>query len=396
MKIGNHDVLIPTGAELDPMASAAVEQPIVAEVSKDDSTSRRYEPSTRECERRARQMENTPATLLQGHRKFTWFKSAKTLPSEYEAFTVGQRSSPLRWLHVGWPLRFEDGSEPFSEASTALRCTDWEAYRDPSQLWQRPYVATTNHEQQAFGRILDAVLTTEVAQGMRADWREQVLGTYLAAWPFVHYSEFLALCYVVREALSDTISFAYAFEASDKMRYSQNLVTAILELGGRCPGFSDEAARPAWESDPILVPLRELLEQVCASRDSMEVVVAIDLLLEPLLGTLVKQDFFALNAASNGDPVTPILIANEQADAKRHLDGALGLARLAIADERHGAANQRQLAAWREQWSMPVDRAAQALQGLFHIEGITVSQPFDASLRRASQVQRAAWASLGM
>ena len=91
-------------------------------------------------------MEHTPATLLQGNRKFTWFKSAKSSPSEYEAFTVGQRSSPLRWLRVGWPLRFEDGSEPFSEASTVIRCMDWEAYRDSSQLWQRPYVAATNHD----------------------------------------------------------------------------------------------------------------------------------------------------------------------------------------------------------------------------------------------------------
>jgi len=341
-------------------------------------------------------MENTPTALLQGNRKFTWFKSAKSSPSEYEAYTVGQRSSPLRWLHVGWPLRFEDGSEPFSEASTAIRCADWEIYRDSSQLWQRPYVAATNHEQQAFGRILDSVLTAEVAQGMNARWRDQVLGTYLAAWPFVQYGQFLALCYVVREALSDTISFAYAFEASDKLRYSQNLVTAILELEGRCPGFNDKAARPAWESDPILVPLRELLEQVCSSRDWMEVVVAIDLLLEPLVGTLVKQGFFALNAASNGDPVTPILVANEQADAKRHLDCAVALVKLAISDEQHGAANRRQLEGWRQKWTAPINRAARALEGLFKINGITVSQPFDASLNRATQVQRAAWASLGM
>ncbi len=32
-------------------------------------------------------------------------------------------------------------------------------------------------------------------------WRDQVLGTYYAAWPFVEYGEFLCLSYAVREAL---------------------------------------------------------------------------------------------------------------------------------------------------------------------------------------------------
>ena len=58
---------------------------------------------------------------LEGHRGFTWFKPQKQRPTEYESYTVGLQSSPKQWLHVGWPCRFEDGREPFSEASTALR-----------------------------------------------------------------------------------------------------------------------------------------------------------------------------------------------------------------------------------------------------------------------------------
>lgn len=339
-------------------------------------------------------MEQNSAASLEGNRKFSWFKSAKSSPSEYEAYTVGQRSSPLRWLQVGWPVRFEDGSEPFSENSTAIRSVDWEVYRDASQLWQRPYVAATNHEQQALGRILDTVLTTEVVERMNPRWRDEILGKYLAAWPFVEYGQFLAMCYVVREALSDTISFAFAFEASDKMRYQQNLAMAILELQGRCPNFSDKAARPAWETDPILVPLREVVEQICASKDWVEIVVAIDLVLEPLIGTLIKQNFFALNAACNGDPVTPVLIANEQADAKRHLDCATALAKLAMTDPKHGPANRKQLEIWRTKWSGKVNSAAQALQGLFKIDGIVIAQSFEVSLNSATNVQSAAWASL--
>ena len=33
-----------------------------------------------------------------------------------------------------------DGRAPWREESTALRHPDWFAFRDPAQLWQRPYV----------------------------------------------------------------------------------------------------------------------------------------------------------------------------------------------------------------------------------------------------------------
>lgn len=340
-------------------------------------------------------MDSTQSTALEGNRKFAWFKSAKSSPSDYESYTLGQQSSPSRLLHVGWPLRTDEGGEPFSESSTAICCLAWEGHRDPSQLWQRPYVASINHEQQTLAKLLDSVLTAEVVRGMNPSWVKNVLGKYLAAWPFVEYGQFLALCYVVREALAETLTFAYAFEAADKMRYSQNIVMAILEFEEKASGYSDSAARPAWESDPVLVPLREVLEQICASKDWVEIVVAIDLVLEPLIGTLVKQEFFSLNAAYNGDPVTPLLLASERADAKRHLDSAVALARHAIADTQHGSANRRQLLAWGDKWSTKVGGAAQALQGLFRIDGITVRQPFEASLKRATQVQQAAWAALG-
>jgi methane monooxygenase component A beta chain/propane monooxygenase small subunit len=257
-------------------------------------------------------------------------------------------------------------------------------------------VASINHEQQTLGRLLDSVLTADVIAGINPSWASNVLGKYFAAWPFVEYGQFLAFCYVVREALAETLTFAYAFEASDKLRYSQNIVIALLELQGKRSGFSDQAARPAWESDPVLVPLREMLEQIYASNDWVETVVAIDLVLEPLIGTLVKQEFFALNAPHNGDPVLPLILGSERADAKRHLESAVALATHVLADPQHGAANRKQLAAWREKWFAKADRAANALQGLFAIDGISVRQGFEPSLTKARQARTAAWASLNI
>ena len=160
---------------------------------------------------------------------------------------IGQQSSPRRGLRVGWPVRFDDGREPFTETSTAIRCSNWEGYRDPAQTWQRPYVAGLNHEQQTLGRLLESTLAEGLADGSIRCGRTRSLAN---TWPhgrFVEYGEFLSLCYVVREALAETITFACAFEAADKMRYAQNLAGLILQLGEVLPGYSDaELAPPGW------------------------------------------------------------------------------------------------------------------------------------------------------
>ena len=329
-----------------------------------------------------------------GHRSFVWFKPAKSSPSEYESYTLGQQSSPKKWLHVDWPVRFDDGRAPFIESSTAIRCSDWEIYRDPAQVWQRPYVAGINHEQQTLGRLLESTLGDGLAERINPVWLRDVLGKYFAAWPFVEYGEFLSLCYAIREALADTINFSLAFEAADKMRYAQNIVGLILQLGEMVPGYSDAEAKQAWMKDPILVPLRETLELISSSSDWVEIIVAIDLVLEPIIGTLVKSEFLARNAPYNGDPATPLILASERADAGRHLECACALINVVCADPDHGAENRKLVRGWLDQWTAKTERAAKAFKGMFELKGI-VAEPFEPSLERARAHQRAALKKIG-
>lgn len=331
---------------------------------------------------------------LSGNRHFAWFKPAKRSPSEYESYTLGQQSTPERWLHVGWPIRFDDGRPPFSEDSTRIKCATWEAYRDPAQVWQRPYVASINHEQQTLARLLDSELTDGVAARINPIWLREILGKYFAIWPFVEYGQFLSLCYAVREALADTLTFVIAFEAADKIRYAQNIVGLILQLGETAPGYSDAGARDAWMNDPILVPLRENLEFIFSSPDWVEILVAIDLVLEPLAGGLMKSEFMARNAAFNGDPVTPLILASERADSKRHLNATTALIQHICADPEHGEANRATLREWITHWTAKSDRAAQALRGIFEIKGIVV-EPFDPCYARVRKQHQAILQQLG-
>ena len=333
--------------------------------------------------------------LLDGHRKFAWFDPArKGSPSEYESYTLGQQSSPRRGLHVGWPVRFDDGREPFTESSSAIRCSNWEKYRDPAQIWQRPSVASINHEQQTLGRLIESTLAEGVAERINPVWSREILGKYLAAWPFVEYGEFLSLCYVVREALAETITFAFAFEAADKMRYAQNLVGLIIQLSDVLPGYSDSEARGAWLGDPVLVPLRENIELIVSSADWVEIIVAIDLVLEPVIGTLVKSEFLARNASYNGDPATPLILASERSDARRHLEGALALIAHVCGDPTHGVENRKLVGNWLEKWAVNTGQAARALKGLFELEGIA-AEPFEPCFERARAHQRTALSEIG-
>lgn len=311
-----------------------------------------------------------------GNRQFVWFETEGRRATQYECYSVGQQSSPAQWLHVDWPLRFDDGRAPYALESTALRCRNWSAYRDPTRTWQRPYVAQHNHVAQAMDSLVPVLASTGLLERMAPAWRDRVLGVYYAAWPFVEYGQFLSLCYSVREALADTLTFALAFAASDKIRHGQDIVYLLLTLEESCPGFSDAGARAAWLGDPALVPLRETIERIYSSRDWAEIALALHLVLEPLAGELFKTEFLARLAPLNGDPLTPILVASARRDNQRALEATQALVRLVLADPEHGPDNRVLVEGWVSKWTGHALAATRALGVLFELDGIA-SLPFE-------------------
>src|SRR5215831_4705374 len=280
-----------------------------------------------------------------GYRRFTWFTPAGRHPTDYENLTVGQQSSPAEWLHVGWPVHFDDGRDPFT-------------------------VQSTNFEEQALERLTPVALDTGVGE-INETWLREVLGKYYAAWPFAEYGLFLSLCYAAREALADTVIFATAFEATDKLRHQQDIVRLILDIGDRDAEFSDAGARDAWMSDPVLVPVRENIERIFSLFDWAEILVAINLVFEPLAGRLVKDEFVARNAPHNGDPLTPVLLAAARRDTARHLETTRSLVDFLTSDPQFGDGNREVIAGWIERWSAESGRAATAAAGLFEMDGIS-------------------------
>jgi hypothetical protein len=329
-----------------------------------------------------------------GFRTFVWFTPQKRRPTEYELYTVGQQSSPDHWLDVGWPVHYDNGAPPWSDASSAVRTTLWPDYRDPSRTWQRPYVSAGNQDEQALGRLLP-VLVSGTAAAMNPAWSTQVLGRVYAAWPFVEHGLFRALAYAVREARADTIEFDAVFQAADRMRLLQDIVLHLDLLTEHVPGFSDAEAREAWMNDPALTPVRELVEHLVAGTDWVEILLATALVFEPMIGHLAKVELFSNCAPGFGDATTPTVMAQSISDAARSAASARALVALVTADPEHGTQNAELIRGWLGSWHSRCDKAARAFLGAFTGCGID-EQVAEQALARSQAHQHAALADCGL
>ncbi|AFM20134.1 Methane/Phenol/Toluene Hydroxylase (plasmid) [Mycolicibacterium chubuense NBB4] len=331
---------------------------------------------------------------LEGNRTFTWFVPAKRRPTEYELYTVGLQSTPDRWLHVDWPVRFDDGRAPWVEESSAVRSSAWPDYRDPAHVWQRPYVSTTNQDQQALTRLLP-VLTADSRTMVSTAWSDDILGRTYAAWPFVEYGLFLSLAYAVRQAMSDTVQFSIVFQAVDRMRLLQDIVHHLDLLHEDSTGFSDSSAREAWMSDSTLVPIREIVEAIATSEDWMEVLVASTLVFEPLVGYLAKSELFSRRAALFGDRATPTVLAPALQDTDRHIKSVQALVRLVTTDGVHGQENHAVIRRWIGQWQTRCDVAARCFLPVLAATGLD-EDGCESALNRALANQRIVAEGIGV
>lgn len=336
-----------------------------------------------------------PRKQLPGNRRFTWYTPAGRAPTEYEDLTVHEQSSPLHYAFQGWPIRFDDGRDPYDERTTAVRSSDWYAYRDPNQTVQRTFVSSTNESEKALERSIAGAASAGLFDFAEPAWIRQVLARHFLTYPFVEYGLFLALCYAEREALSDTTTFSIVFSAADKLRSLQDVVFYSFDLKEAFPDFVEADVHQVWKSDPTWQGARRAVERIVASNDWMEVVVATNLCFDRLFGELAKVEFFSRFAAANGDVVTPILIASSEADAARTLHWTKALVSHLVSDPVHGQHNRDLVRFWVDRWSADALEAAKAFQPVF-LEAPVQPSTFDKALAHVRAKQAAILDELGL
>jgi hypothetical protein len=315
-------------------------------------------------------------------RGFFYFTPQKRRASLYEELTIDTQISNDRHLKGGWLTAFEDGRGVHSLGSTQIRVKEWFDWRDPAGLWERPFY------QQAAGyaREQETAIAAARQEGlfdrMSEDWKG-FLRTSLQLPAFYEHGLWRALCGAARPALSDLVTHAIVLEAAMKQRQAQDLVVYAMDLENEIGECSTEAAKARFMEEPAWQPVRKLVESVAECGDWMERVLATNLCIEPLLGTLLRREMLLMPASLNGDPVTSVIISSAQREWLWYRDWTIELVRFCVEDEEHGAANREVLAAWCTKWNPVVEAAADSIEG--ELERVPSARPVEESI---AQVKR--------
>jgi hypothetical protein len=217
---------------------------------------------------------------------------------------------------------------------------------------------------------------------MTEDWR-QFLQSTLQLPAFYERGLWRALVGAARPALSDLLTHAIVLEAAMKQRQAQDLVVYAMDLEPEIGECSTEAARTRFLEEDAWQPVRALVEHVVAVGDWAERVVATNLCIEPIVGSLLRREMLLVPASANGDPVTPVIIGNAQREWLWYRDWTSELMRFCVDDEEFGAQNRSVLGEWAAKWNAEADAAADALAP--ELDKVPGARPAEQSL---AQVRR--------
>jgi hypothetical protein len=315
-------------------------------------------------------------------RGFFYFTPQKRRASLYEEVTVDTQVSTDRHLKGGWLLAFEDGRASHSLGSTQIRVKEWYDWRDPAGLWERPFYQQAAQASREQDSAVAAARSEGLFDRMTPEWRA-FLQTSLQLPAFYEHGLWRALCGAARPALSDLVTHAIVLEAAMKQRQAQDLVVYAMDLEAEIGECSTEVAKARWLEEEAWQPVRALVEQVSESGDWMERVIAINLCIEPVLGSLLRREMLLVPASANGDPVTPVIISSAQREWLWYRDWTAELLRFCLEDEEFGTHNREVFASWAAKWNSRVDAAAESIKG--EVGRVPSARPVEESL---AQVKR--------
>ncbi|MBK8958582.1 MAG: hypothetical protein IPM80_09100 [Proteobacteria bacterium] len=235
-------------------------------------------------------------TAVESARDFSFIKPATRRLTEYEAVTIRQQWETGGFDKGGHLLTPADGRAPWREESTALRHPDWFAFRDPAQLWQRPYVRMQAEQERAIER-----LTGRQRVEARRLCRQQprVAGRLHRPGITARGRSSRTACSAHsrrRNAKRCPIAWAMRCASRPSIKCAMRKPSSATwwRPRWRCRACRTPApSRRGW-TRPAYQPLRRLVEQLVATSDWCEIPIATNLVILPLLsevaiGGLVRR-----------------------------------------------------------------------------------------------------------
>ncbi|MDI3313848.1 MAG: aromatic/alkene monooxygenase hydroxylase subunit beta [Mycobacterium sp.] len=308
----------------------------------------------------------TTAQGRQRRKTKTWslFGDVRRKPTPYEVVTgklhYHFRHDPApfemdpQWSLNQWYLTHREGSP--------LQVDDWEDFRDPDTLIYKDYV-THQHERELYvDGLIDEHEEAGSVTALDPGWVDTLRALFVPLRFPLHVLQMVGL-YVGQMAPSSYITNCAHFQAADEMRRIQRIAywTKVLANSHGADIAETATARQAWEQDPAWQPLRETLEKLLIAYDWGEAFTALNLVVKPMVDTLVNQEFGAL-AETNDDRLLAALCAEFAHDARRSQRWTRALTE--YARERKPDLTEV-LDGWVRQWQPRADKAVEALAAQF-------------------------------
>ncbi len=275
-------------------------------------------------------------------RAYNYFTPQKRRATTYEDVTVDVQPDPDRYLTQGWIYSFADGQMGFEADWTRMKSSDWHAYRDPNEEWER-----TMYRHQT-RNVFQIQQTMELAriENVFANWNEkwlEIFAKHVSTW--MHPEHGIGLYVFVkanREAMSNMHNNAISMMAIHKMRGGQDIALLNLEVSEQLPDkFDASVHQEVWMEDPMWQGVRENVERMFVVGDWAEAVFAANIIFEPLVGELFRSGFAMHAAPAQGDFVTPTIMGLIEKDYERDLAATRDMFTLLAEDEEHGEETSR-------------------------------------------------------
>lgn len=314
-------------------------------------------------------------------RHFNYFQPKGRKATHYEDMTVDVQPDPKRYLLQDWIISFADGTPTYSESWTALRCSDWHAYRAVDQEWER-----THYQRQAtIVGMIENVIGNARRAGAPARFDKawiKVLQDHVGAFKHAEFGLGTATMRAQRYGYTQMINNAILTNASYKLRFAQDLTLYLAEIGLDIENFDGAAGKTHWLEDPIWQGCRKAVEAIDGAEDYLEQYFAVNAVFEPLVAELFRSGFIMQMAAAQNDFATPAVVSAGEGDYERNLANAVELFHQLAHDPAHGEHNREVLGGWLSKHGALARAAAAQLQPVWSKPRVKVA-PFADAQRQA-------------
>jgi propane monooxygenase small subunit len=316
-------------------------------------------------------------------RKFNYYQAKGRRATLYEDVTVDVQPDPKRYLLQDWIITFADGTPAYSENHTKIKSSDWHVFRDPNGEWERTHFIRQAGIEKQVSLTIQNARAENAFENLDETWIK-ILQDHLGASKHPEYGFGMLFQSAQRDGMSQMINTAMLINASDKLRYAQDVALYIMDIAQDVKQLNELAGKDNWMNNPLWQGVREVVENFSASTDWAEQVFAANLIYEPLVGELFRSGFLMQFAASHGDYVTPTVVSTAEADLERNLFYSLEMFSVFLNDPQFGDLNKIVVQGWMKKWAPMCIKAAKQLQPIWSQPRIKVTT-FDTSYTRVKE-----------